>query len=133
MWPSDAYPLRFDDHDAAAELVELVRAEKAAHELEDGDGILADRAQYDDAGVIAGWEVTDVAHTAVQGEHHPPLVGGRANDHRVLDATELFAQHRLNVVAVPGQLTGEVVRQVLVELDSHAGNGKTCSRANSAP
>jgi L-amino acid N-acyltransferase YncA len=54
-------------------------------------------------------------------------------DHRVRPAAKAFVEHRVNVLAASGQLTGQVGMHVLVELEPHARTGKISSRARAAP
>ena len=48
-------------------------------------------------------------------------------------STELLVEDGVHVVAPPGEFAGEVAREVLVELELHAGSGKISSRASAAP
>lgn len=101
--------------------------------IDDGGRVLTGWAQHDDASVAAGREVPDVADAAIERDHHAAPVSCRADDYRILPAAQVFVEHRVNVVAVAGELDGQVVGQVLVELESHAGSGKISSRAKAAP
>ena len=100
--------------------------------MKNGDGVLTDRAEHDAPAWLPS-EIADVAQATVKGDNHAVLVGRRADDHPVLPAAKVFVEHRVNVVAASGELVGHIVRQVLVELETHAGNGKISSRARAAP
>jgi hypothetical protein len=80
-----------------------------------------------------GREAADVAHSAVEREDHPVVIRGSLHDDRILAPTELLIQHGVHIVTPSSELVGEIVRQVLVELEPHAGNGKISSRASAAP
>jgi hypothetical protein len=95
--------------------------------------VLCSRPQDEDPGMAAGWVAPQVADPAVEGEHDPALIRCRRHDHRVTLAGEALLNDRVHVMAVATQRRGQIVRQVLVEFDSHAGSRWISSRASAAP
>ena len=61
------------------------------------------------------------------------LIRGCRHDHRGTFAGEVLLDHRVYVVTVPTRRRRLIVREVLVELESHAGSGWISSRASAAP
>lgn len=125
--------MRLDDDDAAVQVVQRSRPQEAIDEFLDGVWFLATRSEHDDAGVATGWIVAEVADTAIEGDHHPALVG-RGPDHgRVRVSGQLFVGHGVDLMSSAGEFRNKVVRQVLVQLELHAGSGWISSRASAAP
>jgi len=83
--------------------------------------------------MAAWWVAPQVTDPTVEGEQHPALVRGCGHDHLVALAGEVFLDHGVHVKDVPTELRSQSVRQVLVELELHAGNGWISSRASAAP
>jgi hypothetical protein len=98
-----------------------VRSHQALDQGEDGVGILRGRSKYDDSAVASWWVAAQVADPTVEGEQHPAFIVGSYHDHGV------------HIVTPAAELVRQVVRQVLIELELHAGNGWISSRASAAP
>lgn len=102
-------------------------------EGQDAVWVLCSRSQDEDPGMAAGWIAPQVTDTTVEREQHPALIRCCRHDHRVTLASQVLLDHRVHIMAVATQRRGQIVREVLVELDSHAGNGWISSRASAAP
>ena len=69
----------------------------------------------------------------VSGEQESVLIRCCRHDHRVTLAGELLVSDRVDVMTLATKHRGQFVRQVLVELEFHAGSGWISSRASAAP
>lgn len=130
---TDADPLWLHYDDATVEIVELVSIEQAIDQRDDGCGVLAGGAKNDDTGVGPGRESADVAHATVERDDHPVRIGRCLHDHRVWATAELLVNNGVHVVAPLRERAGQIARKILVELEPHAGSGRTSSRAKAAP
>ena len=99
----------------------------------DGGGVLAVGPEHDDAGMTARWVVAQITDAAVEGEHHSVFRRGGADYNWIATSGEVFVDDSVDVVAASGECSGQVVWQVLVELELHAGSGRISSRASAAP
>jgi len=75
-------------------------------------------------------QITD---PTIESEQHPALICCCSYDHRVTFAGEVLLGHCVHVMTAPTQRCCQIVGKVLVELESHAGNGWISSRASAAP
>jgi len=102
-------------------------------EGQDAVRVLRNGPKNEDAG-MAAWRVApQVTDPAVEGEQEPALIRCCCHDHRIALAGELLVSDRVDVMALATKRCGQFVRQVLVELGSHAGSGWISSRASAAP
>lgn len=106
---------------------------EAFDEGQDVVGVLGSRSKDDDPGVAAWWIAPQVTDTPVEGEQHPGFTCCCRYDDRVTLASKVFLDDGVYVMAMATQGRGQIVREVLVELDSHAGSGRISSRASAAP
>lgn len=60
--------------------------------------------------------------TLVERDQDPPLTPGRDQNQTIATAAQILLDDRLDVVAAFTQIGGELCRQVLVELEAHAGS-----------
>jgi len=79
------------------------------------------------------WVAPQVTDPAVEGEQEPALICCCSHDNRVTLADELLVSDRVDVMTLATKRRGQLVRQVLVELEFHAGSGWISSRASAAP
>jgi hypothetical protein len=130
---ADLDPLWFDDDHASTEFRQRVCPHEPFDQVQDSVGMLRFRSKHHDAGVAARWVVPQVADSSVEREQHPTLFGRGCDDHRVAPTTKLLLDHRVHIVATVAEQRSQVVRQVLVEPELHAGSGWIASRASTAP
>lgn len=83
--------------------------------------------------MAAGRKPAKVTYAPVQGQQHPVRSRGCSDHGFVSGATKPLIEHGVDVESSSSKLVGQVPGKVLVELELHACNGWTSSRANAAP
>jgi len=115
-----------DDREPSTQARQRVSSDQALDWTPKSRPPLVMHPEDDDPRVAAGWIASDVGEARVEGQEHALLGGCGVENRGIGRAAESLAASVMYVVAAHPERLGEIVGEILVELESHS-TGSVCS------